>query len=279
MASPLVSGGWLHATVPIDNPYGESGTGFLVARALSQNESRIFLVTNKHVVCKDPGRRATTPFIMCHFNTLNDDGSPGKTSGQIPLRNPDGLVRYREHADSDTDVCAFDVTDVMVLNPSIQKRWISYAAFGIEQKRIELDISAGEEIVTIGYPMGLRQGDSNFPLIRQGMIATRIGERIHDQVPEGNGGNRSRTMRAFLFDGATIPGSSGSPVLLKPTTGRLVGNSLMFGESPIVLLGIVAETKFAPINLNGTTTPNFAGLGVAFDAETIIEVIEMFFPS
>jgi hypothetical protein len=279
MASPLVSGGWLHATVPIDNPYGESGTGFLVARALSQNESRVFLVTNKHVVCKEPGRRATTPYITCHFNTLNEDGSTGKTSGQIPLRNDDGRVRYREHTDPDTDVCAFDVTDVMVLNPTIQKRWIIYEAFGIEQKRIELDISAGEEIVTIGYPMGLRQGDSNFPLVRQGMIATRIGDRIHDQVADGNGNTRSRNLRAFLFDGATIHGSSGSPVLLKPTTGRLVGNNLMLGESPIVLLGIVAETRFAPINVNGTITPNFAGLGVAFDAETIVETIELFFQS
>jgi hypothetical protein len=35
--------------------------------------------------------------------------------------------------------------------------------FALEKKRIELDITVGEDIVTIGYPLGLRQGESNFP--------------------------------------------------------------------------------------------------------------------
>ncbi len=275
MASPLVSG-WLYATVPIDNPQGESGTGFLVFRKIAADQGRVFLVTNKHVVCRDPAARPNVTHVVCHFNTKEPDGSLGKSFGQIPLKNHDGSTRFREHPDPDTDVYAIDVTDVMNLNPTLEKRWVGYDMFADEAKRTELDITAGEEVVTIGYPLGLRQGDSNFPLIRQGVIATKIGVPLKDKVRDG-AGVRDRTLRAFLIDGATIPGSSGSPVILKPVIGRIQGNSIVMGSAPPVLLGIVAETKYAPVQTCTGVIPGFADLGLAFDVETISETIELFF--
>ena len=276
MASPLVQG-WLYATVPIDNPQGESGTGFLVFRTVESDRGRIFLVTNKHVICRDPVQRASVTHVVCHFNTKEPDGRQGIVSGNIPLLDPAGSKRYREHQDVDTDVAAIEVTDVMQLNPTIEKRWVSYDLFGDKDKRAELDITVGEEIVTIGYPLGLRQGDSNFPLIRQGVIATKIGAFLKDKVHTATGKPRDRTLRAFLIDGATVPGSSGSPVILKPVIGRLQGNSIMLGTPPAVLLGIVAETKYAPVQFGTGVIPSFAGLGLAFEVETIRETIELFF--
>jgi hypothetical protein len=201
MASPLVQG-WLYATVPIDNPQGESGTGFLVFRTIQSDQGRVFLVTNKHVICRDAAQRASVTHVVCHFNTKEPDGSQGTVSGNIPLLNPDGSKRYREHHDIDTDVAAIEVTDVMQLNPRIEKRWVGYDLFADKAKRTELDITVGEEIVTIGYPLGLRQGDSNFPLIRQGVIATKIGTFLKDKVQTSGGTLRDRTLRAFLIDGA-----------------------------------------------------------------------------
>lgn len=276
MASPLVQG-WLYATVPIDNPQGESGTGFLVLRETAPDQGRVFIVTNKHVVCRDSAMRSSVPHIRCHFNTTEENGSAGTVSGEIPLANPDGSKRFREHPDADTDVLAVEVTDVIQLNPKIEKRWATYNNFALEKKRTELDITAGEDIVTIGYPLGLRQGDSNFPLIRQGVISTKIGTLLKDNVQDGQGNIRNRTLRAFLIDGATVPGSSGSPVVLKPVIGRIQGNSILMGSAPPVLLGIVAETMYAPVQLGTGVIPSFAGLGLAFDVETIQETIELFF--
>lgn len=82
----------------------------------------------------------------------------------------------------DTDVAAIDITDVMNLNPKLDKRWVSYDLIGDEAKRKAFDITVGEEIVTIGYPLGLRQGSTNLPLVRQGLIATSIGSRIEDKI-------------------------------------------------------------------------------------------------
>jgi len=276
MSSPLVEG-WLYATVPIENPQGESGTGFLVFRIIDADRGRIFLVTNKHVVHKDPAQRPATSHITCHFNTTEDDGSVGTVAGEIPLANPDGGKRYREHPDLETDVLAVDVTDVMNLNPKIQKKWVGYDMFADHTKRDELDITVGEEVVTIGYPLGLRQGQTNFPLLRQGLIATRIGYPIKDKVQNPDGSYRDRTLRAFLIDGATVPGSSGSPVVLKPVIGRQVRDSIVMGTAPPVLLGIVAETRYAPIQIGTGVIPGFAGLGLAFDVETVRETVELFF--
>lgn len=278
MSSPLVQG-WIYATVPIDNPQDESGTGFLVFRETTEYQGRVFLITNKHVVSRDAAARSSTPFIRCHFNTKEEDGSAGTVFGEIPLSHPDGSKRFREHPDNDTDVLAIDVTDVIQLNPRIEKRWATYNDFGLEQKRAELDITVGEDIVTIGYPLGLRQGDSNFPLIRQGVISTKIGALLKDKVQDGQGNLRNRTLRAFLIDGATVPGSSGSPVVLKPVIGRIQGNSIVMGAAPPVLLGIVAETKYAPVQLGARAIPSFAGLGLVFDVETVRETIELFFPT
>jgi len=136
----------------------------------------------------------------------------------------------------------------------------------------------GEDIVTIGYPLGLRQGDSNFSLVRQGVIATKIGAPLKDKVKTAPGQFRERTLRAFLIDGATVPGSSGSPVILKPVIGRIQGSSIVMGTA-LPVLGIVAETKYAPVQLGASVIPSFAGLGLAFEVETIRETIELFLPS
>ena len=276
MGSPLAQS-WIYATVPIDNPQGESGTGFLVFRVVDENNGRVFLVTNKHVIHRDPTLRGKVFHVTCHFNTRTAEGSPGIVKGDIPLLNTDGTLRFREHPDVDTDVYVMDVTDVMNLNLTIEKKWVGYEMFADGAKREELDITVGEEVVTIGYPLGLRQGQSNFPLVRQGVIATHIGRRVEDEIEEPDGTRRKRSLRGFLIDGATVPGSSGSPVILKPVIGRQVGKTIMMGTAPPVLLGIVAETRYAPIEFGGGAIPGFAGLGLVFDVETIRETIELFF--
>lgn len=278
MASPLTNE-WLFATVPIDNPQGGSGTGFLVARDKDDGQGgRVFVATNKHVVHPDPAKRASVPHLKIHFNTRKDeDGALDTNSAIIPLVQDDGAKRYREHPDPDVDVFALEVSDVMWLNPSIKKRWVKYDLFVDDSKREELDITVGEEVVTIGYPLGLRQGNSNLPLLRQGMIATPPGAKLTDRAKNPDGSIRERTIPAFLIDGATVPGSSGSPVVLKPVLGRPIKGKIKLTTAPPVLLGIVAETKYAPISTAGGVIPGFSDLGLVFDASTIRETVELFF--
>ena len=181
-----------------------------------------------------------------------------------------------EHPSTDVDVLAINAIPLFNSKENLANKFMPEELFAVAKKRTELDITAGEEIVVVGYPSGIRQGKTNLPLIRQGIIATRIGEELYEEIPEPSGKISTRVSRAFLIDGATIPGSSGSPVILKPVTGRHQNNAIVMGATPPVLLGIVAETRYAPISAGERIVPGFAGLGFAFDVETIIEVMDLF---
>ena len=208
------------------------------------------------------------------MNVLRDGTLQGETV-DYPLGDASGSF-VREHPAADVDVLAVSAVPLFNGVKDIANKFVPEEMFALAEMRKAMDITAGEDIVVVGYPSGIRQGLTNFPLIRQGIIATRIGEELHEEEALPGGGVRVRVSRGFLIDGATIPGSSGSPVVLKPLTGRLQGNTIMMGSVNPVLLGIVAETRFAPIQTGGATIPGFAGLGFAFDVETIVEVLNLF---
>ena len=277
MASPLLET-WCYATVLLENEDRETGTGFLVSRKIDEASGKVFLVTNKHVIHKNPVRRAAARQVILHLNSKAAGGTITGFSVAWPLSYRNGSKAYREHPDRDTDVLAVDVTDLIASRSNLNAKWADYTSFGLPEKLAELEITQGEEVIAIGYPLGLHHPTSNLPLLRQGIIATRIGECLQDEIKEEDGTHRKRTLQAFLIDGATIPGSSGSPVVLKPVVGRFTkGMNVRLGACPPILLGIIAETRYAPIHVAEDVILSFAGLGLAFDASTVRDTVELFF--
>ena len=266
---------WVYATIRIHNEWGSTGTGFLVSRKVDDKGLRIFLVTNKHVLNADPALRASAAQVNLDFNIKTEGGNLEGRSVGVLLVNTDGSRSWREHPNADTDVLAIEVTIMFNVIPNIERRWADYSDFVDKAKLEEFDITIGDDVMVVGYPSGLTQGKTNFPIVRAGIIATRIGEPYEDDKREADGVTRRRSVRGFLVDGATIPGSSGSPVVLRPVVGRVVKGNIVLGTPPALLLGIIAETKFAQGPTIGLTT--YAGLGLAFDAETVKETVELFF--
>lgn len=119
----------------------------------------------------------------------------------------------------------------------IESQSVPYAMLATKQLLAEKDIKIGDEILVIGYPSGLKHRTTNFPLVRSGIIATRIGEELEDYKKEEDGTFRKRTFRGFLIDGAVIPGSSGSPVVPKLLTMRYVRDSIQM-QTFLLLKGI-----------------------------------------
>jgi hypothetical protein len=120
---------------------------------------------------------------------------------------------------------------------------------------------------------------TNYPLIRQGMLSTRIDEELHEDTTALSGvGVSTRTVRGFLIDGATIPGSSGSPVILKPVVSAHGTERIETIEwvAPL-LLGIISETGYLPRRTPTGHVSSFTGLALAFNADTIRETVELFF--
>jgi len=183
MAS-LITESWLYATMLIENEWAERGTGFLVYRAIDDERGRIFFVTNKHVLHKKAEIRRNATRVFLYLNIKDTDGSITGQTVELPLKFDDGSKRWHEHPDKDVDVLAFDITSLLVKYPQIEKRWADYSLFADHAKLEELDITIGEEVLVFGYPLGLRHARTNFPLIRGGIIATRIGEDLEDEYKE-----------------------------------------------------------------------------------------------
>ncbi len=275
-ASPIAET-WLHATVLIENEWGSTGTGFLVTRYLSNKESKIFLCTNKHVLNKKEALRSKATSIIFHLNIKDVDGKITGKKYTVNLIDAKGKKIWKEHQDKNVDVLVFDLTPLFIMFPEIANKTGMYKLFADDKVLSGEEITIGDDIMIIGYPLGFKQGETNFPIVRQGIIASQIGQRFVTEVADKNNKIVKKAYRGFLIDGGVIPGSSGSPVILKPVSGRKVGSTIKMAMAKPYLLGIISETRFAPIKTNKGTIPSYAGLGIAYDASTVKETIELFF--
>ena len=87
------------------------------------------------------------------------------------------------------------------------------------------ELSALEELVMVGYPIGLWDKNNNFPIFRKGYTAS------HPAIDFNESG-------IGLVDMACFPGSSGSPIYILNEGGYKdkVGN-LNWGQSRIIFIG------------------------------------------
>jgi len=264
----------------IDNERGGEATGFIVPREYGENRVRVFLVTNKHVIGVNKETRSDVKSITVDLNMMLKEGRIEARRVKVVLdERIAGKKLIREHPEHDVDVVAIDLTHMIVQFPEIEKKLVDYGVFATKERLNDLDVAQGDDVMIIGYPQGVRHKGTAYPLVRSGIIASRIGERLEDSIRDPRGSRRNRTLRGFLVDGGITPGFSGSPVVLKPIVGRIVKRNISLNPPPPLLLGVIAETRYAPIHVSDEAgdTLGFAGLALAFDAETIKETVELFF--
>ena len=276
-----ISRTWTYSTVLIYNQWNHFGTGFLVKRDINETSAKIFLVTNKHVLHKETAQRNVATHIVCHLNKKNAAQEVVGVEINFPLTYSGTTNKnWKEHSNEHIDILAIDVTELIIAHPDLEKKWVDYSLFVTTEIIQSEDLTIGEDIMVLGYPSSFKQGNTNFPIVRQGVVASQLGQIYIDKTMRDAQNNIiERQIPGFLIDGGLIPGSSGSPVVLKPVIGRLKHNTIEMNIPKPYLLGIVAETRFAPIQLTETIhTLGYADLGLAFDASKIKETIELFFP-
>ncbi len=163
----------------VENESGGKGTGFLIFRPSQKGseEGRCFLVTNKHVLNPIPKLRDDATKIILHLNIKNENDPIVRQKAEFPTRIGDSKT-FKEHLSEDVDVIAFDVTQLLVEYPSIQKQMATYDMLLTPDKIRDWDIKIGDEINVLGYPEGIRHESTNFPIIRSGIISSMIGENF-----------------------------------------------------------------------------------------------------
>ena len=203
-----------------------TGTGFVFD--FGNNIGRI-IVTNKHVI-------EGANFLTFSFTESSDTMEP--LPGHLKkIALVDLQEKYVEHPDENVDLAAIllDKARMFMAGKSsedggLPRFYISSLDRNLipsEDQFISLRLI--EEIIMIGYPIGLWDERNNFPLLRRGITAT------HPAVDFDGA-------REFLIDCAVYPGSSGSPILRYTPEFPIksgAGISITGGAARVELLGVL----------------------------------------
>lgn len=169
------------------------GTAF-VYRFLDDGAKHVpALVTNKHVV-----DGATDVTFLVH--EASGDVPHPSLSLSVTLPRQDNWV---PHPDPDVDLTVLPIAPLIEAARS-QGKTLFYVALehSLVPSPDEMrNLTAVEDILMVGYPIGIWDSTNNMPVFRTGITATHPGIDYEGRTE-------------FMIDAACFPGSSGSPVFL-----------------------------------------------------------------
>lgn len=230
-------------------------------------------VTNKHVLGDNQKLREQGEEITVFLSVNTDRNVTIRKSAVVPMVDDAGKRTWREHPDNDVDVLAIDVSPLILQNTQICHDAPTQALFVNERIIADFQLTVGDDVAVIGYP-DLDINRTIEPIVTAGTLATQIGEPLIEDFKETG----MKSTRGFYINHVSVPGSSGSPVILSPTIGRVVqGKNYVGLEVPPLLLGILTQTRHAKVKVSQFEGRAFAGIGVAIDAVAIDETLALFF--
>ena len=217
----------IHTTVRIKcykkNQQESVGTGFFFAFCVDAEFDRGVpaIVTNKHVI-------ANSAVGHFYLSVKAEDGTP-LWGERTPIILDDFESRWVQHPDPSVDLAAFAIEPVFqAARDRGKEAFCRHSTFKQVAKEADLErLSAVEDILMVGYPIGLSDEKNNLPVVRRGITATPPYVDYEGR-PE------------FMIDCSCFPGSSGSPVFLY--SGDLwstkEGKAYLRGEH-FMLLGVL----------------------------------------
>lgn len=207
------------STVRIESEAG-IGTGFFF-RFLEDGKNHIpAIVTNKHVV---KNAKVGTFFI----SSADESGSPD-IKKHIPVALDNFENRWIMHPDPNVDLAIMPIAPLLeeANQKGIHPFFIPLTKSIVPTNEQLKELTAVEDILMVGYPIGVWDAVNNYPIFRKGITATH---------PFNDYNGKSE----FVIDAACFPGSSGSPVFLA-NLGNFVdkkGNTII--GTRIYFLGIL----------------------------------------
>jgi hypothetical protein len=230
----------------------EIGSGFLVST--TENEAgRVLLITNKHMVGDwnpvDRDIKTFHPWVNVFFYR---NGDPSYRPTKVNILAPTGLLDSKVHLypSPEIDLVAIDVSNV-TNDKSEGIASVSYArSFFLRFDRVrDFETDIGDQVFALGYPLGIRSLQNDYPLAKTGYLSSLPGEEVNIPFPGVNrqGVRSTATFKGkfLIVDGLIVPGNSGGPVIIvggirsrrNPST-----NQLEFTDKPIqnLVVGVVS---------------------------------------
>jgi hypothetical protein len=261
-----------HSTVFLASQISPSqmqfGTGFIFAFLMGKEKYFPCIVTNKHVLngMKD-----------CAFElTLTaKDGGPDLTN-HVPVTVVDVNKSSMGHPDPNIDLAIIPIWDLINgLVAQNKKPFFAALDASLIPTKSETDtLTPLEDILTAGYPSGVRDNVNNLPVLHRGVTASRPYLDFQGQ-------------KQFLIDVAMWPGASGSPVFLydSGTVYNPRVSNVTFGERTM-LLGVARQVFEQDLDLSVQASPNSpqlaastrvpVNLGVCIKSASILDFEDVF---
>jgi hypothetical protein len=259
----------LFTTVRIETegPNGRgAGTGFFFNYTWGEKVS-LFVVTNKHVL-----QDAT---VARFFLTKGKDGQP-QLGQRFDVELENLPSQWFGHPNADVDVA---IVPAQALFDEIRKgtevffKAVSPKEIPSPAETSELD--ALEDVIFVGYPNGIYDTVNLLPILRRGTTATPVSVD-YDGRP------------VFLIDASVFPCSSGSPVFIYTSSGRMTRDgNFNIGQPRLFFIGLVASvaiqhdegmidfvdipTKVIPV----VRSRQMLDLGIVFKSRTVVETCEL----
>lgn len=196
----------------------DSATGFFCGL-----DGQLYFITNRHNVI-DECDWFYPDELRLKLHTDQNDLTQNRMF-TIPLYAEDKPVWLEHPKGKDIDVVALPVD--LPPSPSFFITSFNKENFG----RADVYVSIGNDLIVVGYPLGLYDSKHNTPIIRSATIAS-----VYPLPFEGND--------YFLIDSRLHKGTSGSPVILKPQDYLIGIHSAQLEED--TNLNIVWYAKLIP---------------------------------
>lgn len=265
----------LDAIVNIDG----LGTGFMVEARNPQNDqqSKIFLVTNKHMIGKWTlvDTLIPNPSIDVYLYTKNKSIPVIPIKVDILDKANKLLPSVKIYPNPKIDIVVIDITRQIISAEASGNFSLVYFdksfLIPLDSIGIQANVGLGDQVFAIGYPAGITSITTNKPILKAGYISSQL---TGDLVINTNCENRSQKLiktsiegKFFLVDGLIIGGNSGGPIVnLRTSPVKIIKGQLSYlnQEIPNLVFGIVSST------LSNT------GISTIYACDYILELINNF---
>ncbi|MDD5639119.1 MAG: serine protease [Candidatus Pacebacteria bacterium] len=140
--------------------------------------------------------------------------------------------KWLAHRNKTVDLALLNISPKILEEQQIDYRFINEEVFAYYKDFKKIGIEVGDEVYVLGFPLGIAGESQNFPSVRGGIIS-----RLDKEVVKRD--------KSFWIDSSIFPGSSGSPVVLKPAIHSLGGTPAV---SQAYVLGMAS--KYIPYEEN-----------------------------
>lgn len=239
-------------------------TGFLVGKAIGKSNDkgplyRLFLITNRHVFYDKKTDRFLKD-VFFRFNTLDNKSHYFR----VNLLKNDKTPLWLTHPNNKVDLAVLPINGRVINDAKIEYYFFCDTDLIFAREFKEKNITTGDGLFILGFPLSISGRAKNFVIVRQGIIA-RVDEEV---LEEG----------FYYIDAAAYPGNSGGPVIHKPEVVAITGTN---SNSSAGLVGVVSTgetySDVAVSKQTGEAKIIFTeqtGLVRVIPAELIFEIVD-----